>query len=91
MHDDAAPGLLDRGEDGLHVERLERGDVDDIRGDALLRQVFEGPDHNGFAAHGDNTLWPVDGQWHEAFAKTGRQDDGGLHGGLSGVHGNFQG
>ncbi len=30
VDDDAAPGLLDRGEDGVGVERLDRGDVDDL-------------------------------------------------------------
>ena len=38
VHDHAAAGLRDRFEDGVEVERLERGDVDHFGADAVLRQ-----------------------------------------------------
>src|SRR3984957_10755162 len=54
MHDHAAAGLVDRGLDGVDVERQQRAQIDDLRIDSsLLGCRLRNMDHRAIAEHGD--------------------------------------
>ena len=54
VHDDAAPGLLHRGDDGVEVERQQGAQIDDLGIDAgLLGRRLRDIDHGAIGKHGD--------------------------------------